>query len=139
MILIFSVLKRYLINWSKIVFFLKWYSWFRFPFLLIYLTLMRCWLLTCHQEETDLQMELEKLDRERNLHIRESKRIHNEDNSKYVLTPFSSMFIMLILSTDTYPYRSFNVCSKNLMVDQDSTVSLSWWFSSFSPLVCLTV
>ena len=38
--------------------------------------------LTSHQEETDLQMELEKLDRERNLHIRESKRIHNEDNSK---------------------------------------------------------
>lgn len=38
--------------------------------------------LASHQEETDLQMELEKLDRERNLHIRESKRIHNEDNSK---------------------------------------------------------
>lgn len=35
-----------------------------------------------HQEETDLQIELEKLDRERNLHIRELKRIHNEDNSK---------------------------------------------------------
>ena len=35
-----------------------------------------------HQEETDLQIELEKLDRERNLHIREIKRIHNEDNSK---------------------------------------------------------
>ncbi|RMX47334.1 hypothetical protein pdam_00012596 [Pocillopora damicornis] len=35
------------------------------------------------KEETDLQMELEKLDRERNLHIRESKRIHNEDNSKF--------------------------------------------------------
>ena len=29
-------------------------------------------------------MELEKLDRERNLYIRESKRIHNEDNSKWV-------------------------------------------------------
>ena len=37
---------------------------------------------TFNQEETDLQLELEKLDRERNLHIRESKRIHNEDNSK---------------------------------------------------------
>lgn len=35
------------------------------------------------KEETDLQMELENLDRERNLHIRESKRIHNEDNSKF--------------------------------------------------------
>ena len=29
-----------------------------------------------------MQVELEKLDRERNLHIREIKRIHNEDNSK---------------------------------------------------------
>ncbi|KAK2570248.1 Serine/threonine-protein kinase tousled-like 2 [Acropora cervicornis] len=34
------------------------------------------------KEETDMQVELEKLDRERNLHIRELKRIHNEDNSK---------------------------------------------------------
>ncbi|XP_074622202.1 serine/threonine-protein kinase tousled-like 2 [Acropora palmata] len=35
------------------------------------------------KEETDMQVELEKLDRERNLHIREIKRIHNEDNSKF--------------------------------------------------------
>ncbi|XP_068747378.1 serine/threonine-protein kinase tousled-like 2 [Montipora capricornis] len=35
------------------------------------------------KEETDLQVEQEKLDRERNLHIRELKRIHNEDNSKF--------------------------------------------------------
>ena len=41
-----------------------------------------CLFICIFQEETDLQMELEKLDRERNLHIRESKRIHNEDNSK---------------------------------------------------------
>lgn len=35
------------------------------------------------KEDTDLQLELEKLERERNLHIRELKRIHNEDNSRY--------------------------------------------------------
>ena len=34
------------------------------------------------KEETDLQAEMEKLERERNLHIRELKRIHNEDNSR---------------------------------------------------------
>lgn len=34
------------------------------------------------KEDADLQMELEKLERERNLHIRELKRIHNEDNSR---------------------------------------------------------
>lgn len=35
------------------------------------------------KEDTDLQLELEKLERERNLHIRELKRIHNEDQSRY--------------------------------------------------------
>lgn len=35
------------------------------------------------KEEIDLQSELEKLERERNLHIRELKRIHNEDNSRF--------------------------------------------------------
>ncbi|KAG8199492.1 hypothetical protein JTE90_009339 [Oedothorax gibbosus] len=35
------------------------------------------------KEDTDLQLELEKLERERNLHIRELKRIHNEDQSRF--------------------------------------------------------
>ncbi|XP_067127400.1 serine/threonine-protein kinase tousled-like 2 isoform X3 [Centruroides vittatus] len=35
------------------------------------------------KEDTDLQIELEKLERERNLHIRELKRIHNEDQSRF--------------------------------------------------------
>ncbi|XP_071552356.1 serine/threonine-protein kinase tousled-like 1 isoform X3 [Panulirus ornatus] len=34
------------------------------------------------KEDTDLQQEMEKLERERNLHIRELKRIHNEDQSR---------------------------------------------------------
>ena len=41
----------------------------------------------CHylkKEDSDLQVELEKLERERNLHIRELKRIHNEDSSRLV-------------------------------------------------------
>lgn len=36
------------------------------------------------KEDSDLQVELEKLERERNLHIRELKRIHNEDSSRLV-------------------------------------------------------
>ena len=35
------------------------------------------------KEDTDLGIELEKLERERNLHIRELKRIHNEDQSRF--------------------------------------------------------
>lgn len=34
------------------------------------------------KEELDLQIEYEKLERERNLHIRELKRIYNEDHSR---------------------------------------------------------
>ena len=34
------------------------------------------------KEEIDLQIEYEKLERERNLHIRELKRIYNEDHSR---------------------------------------------------------
>jgi tousled-like kinase len=35
------------------------------------------------KEDADLQLEMEKLERERNLHIRELKRIHNEDQVNY--------------------------------------------------------
>ena len=42
------------------------------------------------KEDIDLQLELEKLERERNLHIRELKRIHNEDSSRYGLRVFAS-------------------------------------------------
>ena len=38
------------------------------------------------KEDTDLQLEMEKLERSRNLHIRELKRIHNEDQSRYFKT-----------------------------------------------------
>ncbi|XP_076327521.1 serine/threonine-protein kinase tousled-like 2 isoform X2 [Tachypleus tridentatus] len=35
------------------------------------------------KEDADLQLELEKLERERNLHIRELKRLHNEDQTRF--------------------------------------------------------
>ncbi|GAB6030544.1 hypothetical protein CHUAL_007409 [Chamberlinius hualienensis] len=35
------------------------------------------------KEDADVQLEMEKLERERNLHIRELKRIHNEDQSRF--------------------------------------------------------
>ena len=35
------------------------------------------------KEDADLSIEMEKLERERNLHIRELKRIHNEDQSRF--------------------------------------------------------
>ena len=39
--------------------------------------------LTLKREECDLVQDLEKLDRERNVHIRELKRLYNEDESRF--------------------------------------------------------
>ncbi|XP_076360720.1 serine/threonine-protein kinase tousled-like 2 isoform X2 [Tachypleus tridentatus] len=50
------------------------------------------------KEDTDLQIELEKLERERNLHIRELKRIHNEDQSRFSNhTVLYDKYLLLIL------------------------------------------
>ena len=39
--------------------------------------------MSLRKEDTEVTIELEKLERERNLHIREMKRIQNEDSSRY--------------------------------------------------------
>ncbi|GAB1296957.1 Serine/threonine-protein kinase tousled-like 2 [Apodemus speciosus] len=48
------------------------------------------------KEEAEIQAELERLERVRNLHIRELKRIHNEDNSHCVTlcSPFTVMSVV---------------------------------------------
>lgn len=40
-------------------------------------------MLACKRDENELQFELDRLERERSLHIRELKRINNEDNSDF--------------------------------------------------------
>ncbi|KAG8223702.1 hypothetical protein J437_LFUL004067 [Ladona fulva] len=50
------------------------------------------------KEDADIQLELEKLERERNLHIRELKRIHNEDQSRFNNHPvLSERYLLLML------------------------------------------
>ncbi|KAI8777604.1 serine/threonine-protein kinase tousled-like 2 isoform X1 [Biomphalaria glabrata] len=50
------------------------------------------------KEDADLQLEMEKLERERNLHIRELKRIHNEDNSRFKDHPtLNDRYLLLCL------------------------------------------
>ena len=39
--------------------------------------------ITLKKDDAEMALEMEKLERERNLHIRELKRIHNEDQSRY--------------------------------------------------------
>ena len=51
------------------------------------------------KEDADLQLELEKLERERNLHIRELKRIHNEDNSRWVTSWVCGFMFLQMLGT----------------------------------------
>lgn len=46
------------------------------------------------KEDADLQLEMEKLERERNLHIRELKRIHNEDQVSF--SSFSIFFLLYL-------------------------------------------
>ena len=43
---------------------------------------------TLKKEDGEMQLEMEKLERSRNLHIRELKRIHNEDQSRFQLSTF---------------------------------------------------
>ena len=47
------------------------------------------------KEDTDLQVELEKLEQERNIHIRELKRIHSEDASRL---PSHFYFILFLIA-----------------------------------------
>jgi tousled-like kinase len=50
------------------------------------------------KEDADLQLEMEKLERERNLHIRELKRIHNEDQSRFNNHPvLNDRYLLLML------------------------------------------
>ncbi|CAB3994310.1 serine threonine- kinase tousled-like 2, partial [Paramuricea clavata] len=50
------------------------------------------------KEESDLAMELEKLERERNLHIREMKRLQSEDKSRFKDNPtLSERYLLLHL------------------------------------------
>ena len=50
------------------------------------------------KEDADLQLEMEKLERERNLHIRELKRIYNEDQSRFNSHPvLNERYLLLML------------------------------------------
>lgn len=50
------------------------------------------------KEDADLQLEMEKLERERNLHIRELKRILNEDQSRFTnQSVLNDRYLLLML------------------------------------------
>merc|ERR1719431_20424 len=50
------------------------------------------------KDDAEMAIEMEKLERERNLHIRELKRIHNEDQSRYTIHPvLNDRYLLLSL------------------------------------------
>ena len=60
--------------------------------------ILRLRLNSLKKEDADLQLEMEKLERSRNLHIRELKRIHNEDQSRYNNHPMlNDRYLLLVL------------------------------------------
>ncbi len=60
--------------------------------------ILRLRLNSLKKEDADLQLEMEKLERSRNLHIRELKRIHNEDQSRYNNHPtLNDRYLLLVL------------------------------------------
>lgn len=68
------------------------------------------------QEEAEIQAELEHLERVRNLHIRELKRIHNEDNSQYVSSQFNVPYMRC-----AFNLKNQNDLRKSSFVDLKTT------------------
>ena len=56
------------------------------------------------KEEQEVQQELEKLERERNVHIRELKRINNEDQSRLIMLNFFLIIMRIILHLNYHKY-----------------------------------
>ncbi len=60
--------------------------------------ILRLRLNSLKKEDAEMQLEMEKLERSRNLHIRELKRIHNEDQSRYNNHPMlNERYLLLML------------------------------------------
>jgi len=60
--------------------------------------ILRLRLNSLKKEDAEMQLEMEKLERSRNLHIRELKRIHNEDQSRYNNHPMlNDRYLLLML------------------------------------------
>lgn len=86
---------------------------------------------TLKKEDADLQLETEKLERERNLHIRELKRIHNEDQVSSSWLTSNSLFlhsIWSIVQLQSHHMRAILtifhtfLCSISVAVQQSSRI-----------------
>uniref|UniRef100_A0A4W4H8T0 non-specific serine/threonine protein kinase n=1 Tax=Electrophorus electricus TaxID=8005 RepID=A0A4W4H8T0_ELEEL len=82
------------------------------------------------KEEADVQAELERLERVRNLHIRELKRIHNEDNSQFKDHPtLNDRYLLLhLLGRGGFSevYKAFDLTEQRYVAVKIHQLNKNW-------------
>uniref|UniRef100_A0A8C7PHZ1 non-specific serine/threonine protein kinase n=1 Tax=Oncorhynchus mykiss TaxID=8022 RepID=A0A8C7PHZ1_ONCMY len=91
-----------------------------------------CFCLLGHlkKEEAEIQAELERLERVRNLHIRELKRIHNEDNSTFKDHPtLNDRYLLLYLlgrGGFSEVYKAFDLTEQRYVAVKIHQLNKNW-------------
>lgn len=82
------------------------------------------------KEDADLQMEMEKLERERNVHIRELKRIQNEDQSEYNNHPVLNdrYFLLMLLGKGGFSevHKAFDLKEQRYVACKVHQLNKDW-------------
>ncbi|KAI4822832.1 hypothetical protein KUCAC02_008357 [Chaenocephalus aceratus] len=82
------------------------------------------------KEEAEIQAELERLERVRNLHIRELKRIHNEDNSQFKDHPtLNDRYLLLYLlgrGGFSEVYKAFDLTEQRYVAVKIHQLNKNW-------------
>ncbi|XP_046894797.1 serine/threonine-protein kinase tousled-like 2 isoform X1 [Hypomesus transpacificus] len=82
------------------------------------------------KEEAEIQAELERLERVRNLHIRELKRIHNEDNSQFKDHPtLNDRYLLLhLLGRGGFSevYKAFDITEQRYVAVKIHQLNKNW-------------
>ncbi|CAF1332024.1 unnamed protein product [Adineta ricciae] len=86
--------------------------------------------LTLKREECDLAQDLEKLDRERNVHIRELKRLYNEDHSRFnqnnVLNERYLLLTLIGKGGFSEVHRAFDLCEQRYVACKIHQLNKEW-------------
>ncbi|CAF0973801.1 unnamed protein product [Rotaria sordida] len=85
---------------------------------------------TWKREECDLVQDVEKLDRERNIHIRELKRLHHEDHSKFNQNNIlNNRYLLLTLIGKggfSEVHRAFDLCEQRYVACKIHQLDKEW-------------
>ncbi|CAF2991406.1 unnamed protein product [Rotaria sp. Silwood2] len=85
---------------------------------------------TWKREECDLAQDLEKLDRERTIHIRELKRLYNEDHSKFnqnnILNDRYLLLTLIGKGGFSEVHRAFDLCEQRYVACKIHQLNKEW-------------